>query len=373
MNVLRKHWLFILLFLLPMAGGVAEEMPNARGAEERRKEVDCEHLRQLRKGLFEYQKIHGHFPDTLGQLAPEFVSADTLEAAKKLQDDQKPNLGDPEPVQGQPGYSYEFSNLVFRDGRTFAEIKEVQRTEWGDAVPILRAWGYEKLINMSYGGDLYETDLNWEWDPATLDVVKARGWGPGLPVGEFTDVLVLGVDGRPIPNAQVWANGRIYSFDLPNRPFSTNENGIAKIPLGTDLARTHLALRVEGNGLASRVFVLPQGQPPPIVEISAGPAQTVGGQVLDAGGKPVADTWIYLKEPANLNPMGVAMPGGSLGAVKTDAAGRWTASLHPTDVAAFNIAVGNGRTNSKYSAGEPVDPQAAAKRNAVSVSPAKPQ
>ena len=44
----------------------------------------------------------------------------------------------------------------------------------GDAVPILRAFGYEKVINMAYSGDLYETDLNWEWDPATLDIVAQQ-------------------------------------------------------------------------------------------------------------------------------------------------------------------------------------------------------
>ena len=81
----------------------------------------------------------------------------------------------PDPGVEKPAYGYEFSNLLFRDGRTFEEIKEVQRAEWGDVVPILRAFGYGKVINMSYGGDLYETELNWEWDPATLDVVAANG------------------------------------------------------------------------------------------------------------------------------------------------------------------------------------------------------
>ena len=362
-------------------GGVAEttnesiprlgEQPGPGLVVERNKAVDREHMRRLHGGLFEYKKVHGHFPEHLSQLVPEFVSADVLGSPRNDKDGQNHNLADhPDPGKKQPGYGFEFSNVVFRDGRTFAEIKEVQRMEWGDAVPILRAFGYEKIINMSYGGDLYETALNWEWDPATLDVTKARGWGPGLSEGEFTQVRVLGADGHPVANAQVWADGRNYSFDLPNRPFATDANGVARIPLGSDMDRTNLALRVEGDHVASQVVSFPKGRPPQNYDLTVGPAQTVGGRVTDENGNVIANTWIYLKGPVNADGGGGAT-GANFGTVKTDAFGQWTADLHPKDATAFNIAAGAGRLPAKFSAGQPVDAEAAASRNAVTIIPTK--
>lgn len=176
---------------------------------ERQKEIDRQHLRALHTAIFAYKKAHGHFPEYLSQLVPDFVEEGTLHSPRRGA--EKPNgqlLNHPDPGNEKPSYAFEFSNVVFRDGRTFAEIKEVQRAEWGDAVPILRRFGPDKVMNMSYGGDLYETELNWEWDPATLDVVAARGWGPGLTEGEFTTVQVLGASGQPLTNAQVWTDGR---------------------------------------------------------------------------------------------------------------------------------------------------------------------
>lgn len=346
------------------------DLSNPQFLVERHKEVDRQHMRQLHTGLFEYKKIHGHFPERLSQLMPDFVSADVLESPRNDKDGQNQNLEDhPDPGKKKPGYGFEFSNVVFRDGRTFEEIKEVQRAEWGDAVPILRAFGYEKIINMSYGGDLYETALNWEWDPATLDVTKARGWGPGLSEGEFTQVRVLGTDGRPIAGARVWADGRNYSFDLPYRPFLTDENGVARIPLGTDLNRTTLAVQAEGDRMISPVVSFPAGQPPQSCDVTAGPVQTVGGRVTDENGNALANTWLYLKGQANAE--GSAMTGANLGTVKTDAFGQWTANLHPNDANAFNIAVGAGKVIARFSPGQPVDAETAATRNAVTIIPTK--
>ena len=141
-------------------------------------------------------------------------------------------------------------------------MAEIQRSEWGDVVPILRSFGYDgRVLNLSYSGHFYETELNWEWDPVTLEMVDHIGWGPGLEVGEFVKVQVLQPDGSPAANAAVWADGRIYSFSLPNRPYPTDANGYARIPLGADLDRTALVLRATDSGMASPTVIQPAGQP----------------------------------------------------------------------------------------------------------------
>ena len=321
--------------------------------EDRNKQVDRAHLRALHSGLLKYKQEHGHFPENLSQLVPDYVDASVLTSARQQTEGMN-----------APGYSYEFRNHVFREGRTFENIKEVQRAEWGDAVPILRAFGHRKLINMSYGGDLYETELNWEWDPATLDVVALRGWGPGLTEGQLTTVRVLGTDGQPVSEARVWADGRRYTFDLPNRPFTTDANGYAKIPLGPDVTRTALTLRVEGDGLASPAVTFPMGRPPQSCEANVEAAQSVGGKVLGADGLPLANTWIYLKQ-ATPDDSSFPTSGAQLAAVKTDSAGKWSASLHPKDAAAFNVVVSDASRPANLFSGEPVDAAAALNGNAV--------
>ena len=254
--------------------------------EEQHKEIDRKNMRKLHAAIFEYKNAKGHFPEYLSQLAPEFVEASALHSPRRVKEGGETHLRDhPDPGNTKPSYGFEFSNVVFRDERTFAEIKEVQRAEWGDVVPILRRFGHDKVINMSYGGDLYETALNWEWDPATLDIVARSGWGPGLDDGKFTVVQVLGASGQPLPNAPVWADGRIYSFDLPHRPFVTDAQGFARIPLGADLERTALVLRFEGFGQASPAVAFPRGEPPENHVLQAALArsvlQTEAGMRLD--------------------------------------------------------------------------------------------
>ncbi|MGB8170572.1 MAG: hypothetical protein WCF18_23920, partial [Chthoniobacteraceae bacterium] len=344
-------------------GATPEEPAPTLSPEEQAKEVDRQNMRLIRGAIFAYKRVHGHFPEYLSQLAPEFLDAGALVSPERSERAiEEVALNHPDPGNAKPSYAFEFSNLVYRNGRTFEEIKEVQRAEWGDAVPLLRKFGYGKVINMSYGGDLYETELNWEWDPATLDVVAAKGWGPGLQEGKFTTVQVLGPNGLPLANAEVWADGRRYSFDLPNRPFATDENGFVKIPLGTDLDRTALWLRLAGNGLAAPIVSFPLGSPPESYVLKAEPAQPVSGRVVDESGLPLADTWVYLKRAAGNG----QAAGGSLGTVKTDAEGRWSANLHPTDAAEFGIGVANGPIGTRGMALQPVNPQQAVAGIAVS-------
>jgi hypothetical protein len=176
-------------------------------------------------------------------------------------------------------------------------------------------------------------------------------------------VRVVGPDGQPVSEAKVWADGRRYSFDLPYRPFTTDANGYVKIPLGPDVTRTALTLRVEGDGLASPAVTFPMGQPPQSVEANIESSRTVGGKVVGADGLPLANKWIYLTQATSGNAFPVT--GAQLGVAKTDSAGRWSASLHPKDAAAFNVVIGDGSRPANLLAGEPVDGAAALNGNAV--------
>lgn len=325
------------------------------------REIDKAHLRAIHAGLFAYKAKHGHFPEYLSQLVPDYISADILTTPRANDPTARHFLdGDHPDPHGKPAYGFEFSNLEFRDGRTFAEIKEVQRSEWGDVVPLLRAFGYDgKVLNMAYSGDFYETQLNWEWDAATLDVVDKVGWGPGLSVGDTVRVQVLGPDGKPAPNATVWADGRNYSFDLPDRPFVTDADGYVTIPVGSDVDRTELALRAEAPGLAAQAIRLGSGDVSDQT-LKMGSSVTVSGIALDANGRPIAGRRVFLQTPGSYN------DNQTLAQAITDSNGRWKASLHPSQAKEFNAIVTQpGGRQMKYESGAPVDASAAAQGTAV--------
>ncbi len=333
---------------------------------ERHKAIDRANLTKLRAGIFAYLAKYGQYPEYLTQLVPEFVEAGTLYSPhKKPNAVDRADLDHQDPGLAKPSYGYEFSNLVFRDGRTFAEIKEVQRQEWGDVVPLLRCFVYgEEVMNMAYGGDLYETKLNWEWDAATMDLVEKYGWGPGLTTGEFVRVQVLQPNGQPAAHAQVWADGRNFSFDLPNRPFPTDASGWVTIPVGVDLDRTALSLRAESNGMASATFLYPMGQVPETGALSMAPVVFVSGTAVDANGKALANTRIYLQinEGADRNP--------NVTLVRTDKTGRWRAGVHAQDLESLSAVIGiPAGPPVKHLPGQPLDAAAARTGTAVVRSP----
>lgn len=348
--------------ITPVSALLADPPPMTRDQElAAHREIDKAHMRAIHAGLFAYKAKHGHFPEFLSQLIPEYITAETLTTplasdavARHFLDGYHP---DP---KAKPAYGFEFSNLEFRDGRTFAEIKEVQRTEWGDVVPLLRAFGYDgHVLNMAYSGDFYETRLNWEWDAATLDLVDKLGWGPGLSDGDTVRVQVLGADGQPVPNAVVWADGRNYSFDLPDRPFVTDAEGYVSIPIGVDTDRTALALRAETPGMAAEAIRLEPGNVEDQTLTLASFTQ-VSSIALEANGEPAGGRRIFLKSPEGSD------TSQTLAQVVTGPDGRWSASLHPNQAQSFNAFIAQlGGKEVKFDLGVPVNAAAAIRGSAV--------
>ena len=315
-----------------------------------------------------YVKKNGHYPEQLSQLVPEFVSAEVLRSPMRKVDKSNPWFASEhaDPAVAKPAYAFEFSNIEYRDGRTFAEIKDVQRTEWGDVVPMLRCFAYDKVLNLSCRGDVYETQLNWEWDSATLDLADKYGWGPGLSMGEIVKVRVLGPDGSPAPGANVWADGRNYSFDLPNRPFTTDTNGWAVIPVGSDTDRTALVLRAEVPGFASPTYRSDSGQLPDGQSLALAPSQRIGGRAVTPDGQPMPGARVFL-QPAASASRNDGSPSAPLISVVADSQGRWSAEVHPDEVDGILAKIGEpGGTPFKHSSpGTPLNTGAAKAGTAI--------
>jgi hypothetical protein len=169
-------------------------------------------------------------------------------------------------------------------------------------------------------------------------------------------VRVTGADGQPVANAQVWADGRNYSFDLPNRPFATDAEGYATIPVGADIDRTSLVLRAEAPGQSSATTRYPAGVLPEGQSMLLGATEPVGGVALDASGQPMANTRIYLKTGGAENTEAAA----AVTSVRTDDNGHWQAAVHPQDLPGLSALIGiPGGMPVKYVPGQPLDSAAA--------------
>ncbi len=348
------------------SGGVPVSPEQAEIA--RCKKIDIEHMTKLFQGIQSYRKKYGHYPEQLSQLAPEFVSADVLRSPRQKVDQSNAYFASEhaDPGVAKPSYAFEFSNVVYRDGRTFAEIKEVQRSEWGDVVPMLRSFAYDKVLNMSCRGDVYETQLNWEWDSATLDLAEKYGWGPGLTEGEMVKVRVLRPDGSPATGAKVWADGRSYSFDLPNRPFTADNDGWATIPVGSDTDRTALVLRAEMPGYASPIDRSEQGSLPDGKSLTLAPSQHIGGTAVGADGKPMPGARVFFQQTPDASE--TTRPSSPpVISVTADSHGRWSANVHPDEMVGLSATIGQpGGTPFKLAPlGAPIDVNAAKAGNAV--------
>ena len=307
-----------------------EKQAQAQLEKDRIKQVDRKNLTAIHGGIMAFFAHHGRYPNYLSEMVPDFIPVETLISPREKTKGANMLLAmdHEDPGLKKSSYGYEYSNLIVRDNRTFQEIKDVQKAEWGNVVPLLRAFGNDKVINMSWGGDLYETDLMWEYGESTLELVDQYGWGPGMDAaGNKVEVSVTNEAGFPILGAEVWAGGRNYSFPLPERPFVTDERGIATIPIGPDASSTNLTLRVSSNNHAVPSLHFENGVPPESIELVAKPTQQVSGTLLDKDGNPMPDTRVTLIRLSDEN-------GGTpliVDYTRTDTNGNWRARVPPEE------------------------------------------
>ncbi len=110
-----------------------------------------ERLRLLAAALAKHRRDNKDVPKELEDLVPKYVPEKDLLAC---------------PVTGKP-LSYQFSaSTKFRDS-TYREIKlkQLEDPKIGEYVPIIRAKEVLKngnVINLSYGGEIYESGVGWE-------------------------------------------------------------------------------------------------------------------------------------------------------------------------------------------------------------------
>jgi hypothetical protein len=230
-KLLVSLWLAVLLC---GGGGNAQVFNDAPGTPAE-KEIDIAQMKQIWKALMTYVAEKGQTPDFLSDLVPEYLpDKAVLVSPAHTRTGMSGDNGFTDPKL-PASYCYEFSSRkFFNSPRSFRDLKNAQMQEFGAVVPILRCFLYPKVVNVGYAGDVYETELYWESAPETEEVIKRLGLGEGFKEGDFCRLKIEeAASGRPIANCEVKLTNRIYhGLELPDRRLTTDDEGIAQVPLG---------------------------------------------------------------------------------------------------------------------------------------------
>lgn len=185
--------------------------------------------------IMAYQKDHGQVPDNLSDLVPDYLpNADALISPTEKRTGRHGDFEHKDP-KFRNSFCYEFSAEKFGSKTgTMRERKEAQMMEFGAAVPILRCFLYDRVLNVAYSGDTYESPVTWENSAGAKALMARIGEGPGFPNNEFTAMTVVDAEsGSAIADAEVRISGRWYrSLWYPDRTFRTAADGTVRIPLG---------------------------------------------------------------------------------------------------------------------------------------------
>ena len=203
---------------------------------EQEKAVDKEHMLEIWKALMAFVDAKGKAPDNLSDLVPDYLpdAKVLLSPAAKRIGKSPVNSGYVDPKL-PCSYVYQFNGLKFFGSPvTFREFKEAQMQEFGAVVPILRCFYYKRVLNVSYSGDFFESGLFWQDSPEAKNIVERLGLGEGFKDGEFVAIKVVDAKtGEAVPEATLQLTARTFHrLPLPDRTLKTDENGIARIPLG---------------------------------------------------------------------------------------------------------------------------------------------
>lgn len=133
-------------------------------------------MKEIGKAIQKYKEDNGDIPNWLSDLYPKYLQdpnillcpADTSEppGSKTLR-------SEPHDPKMACSYRYQFSSiqksavrsLEGGDEQTYRDWKLEQLKEFGDKVPIVRCWWHgDRALNLSYGGEVYESSINWEFD-----------------------------------------------------------------------------------------------------------------------------------------------------------------------------------------------------------------
>jgi len=142
--------------------GLRYEIPKANLQIPEEMKSCSENLQKIHEALEQYKKDKGELPGFLSDLVPDYLGKEVL-LCPTHPSTRPPLIPDPKlPCS----YGYQYSNTPFSGsgGKTQRQWKYEQRRICGDIVPLVRCYGHDQCLNLSFGGRMYISSLVWERD-----------------------------------------------------------------------------------------------------------------------------------------------------------------------------------------------------------------
>ena len=151
--------------------------------------ADCasckKNLEKIAAAILAYRKDNKDVPNWLSDLYPKYLSdPNVLLCSVTLKTERLSPFGAPDPKL-RCSYLYEFAQTpmtaVVKSAfggplRTNRDWKRQQMGLVGSDVPIVRCLLHKPVLNLSFGGKIYESPLFWEQN--FVDVVKMEDFSP---------------------------------------------------------------------------------------------------------------------------------------------------------------------------------------------------
>ncbi|MDQ3624992.1 MAG: hypothetical protein M3463_21345, partial [Verrucomicrobiota bacterium] len=171
------------------SGRAADEpAPNPNPYQPSQDKADCDsckaNLETIAAAILGYRKEKKEIPNWISDLVPTYLKPDALLCPVTLKTGRLSPFGALDPKL-RCSYLYEFSPTLmtavvksaFPGPRlTNRDWKRQQMGLVGSDVPIVRCLLHEPVLNLSFGGRIYESPMFWEKN--FLDVVKLEDFAP---------------------------------------------------------------------------------------------------------------------------------------------------------------------------------------------------
>jgi len=153
-------------------------------AEVLEKRACQQNLEKIYAAIKAYQEAHKQLPNWLSDLVPGALSNRNVlicPVAGREGVKTYPGLEDPRIATS---YTYDFCNREVPgtvwggSATTMRDWKNRQRAIYGDDVPMVRCTHHERVLNVSYGGKIFESSVTWEDDPQFQRAADGRNVGP---------------------------------------------------------------------------------------------------------------------------------------------------------------------------------------------------
>jgi hypothetical protein len=201
----------VLGLVLVLSGGLVQAAEQKLENAERQQ---CtRNLKQIYQAIRAYQLEHRDLPAWFSDLVPKHLPDTNVflcPTHRRTHKDQGYGVPDP---KLRSSYFYEFCDAEvpgfgtaetgWKQGMTMKEWKMKQLLIYGAEVPLVRCWYHTPLLNVSFSGEVYESDQYWEfkWEGPRLlaRALKTAGEAP-RPLAEWgasggnPDQYEMGID-----------------------------------------------------------------------------------------------------------------------------------------------------------------------------------